>query len=126
MPETPWYYARKEQADKAIKTLNRIYKGVEDYDAEREYAVMIQEIEHERALKEVASKTSWMDLFRGVHLVSPAIATMVWKGSEAYIFCRNEPSLVYSAWRCRTGQEVLSSSTLLRVSTIVIVSICLS
>ena len=70
MPESPWYYARKGQAEKAIKTLNRIYKGVDDYDAEREYAVMVREIEQEQELREIQSKTAWMDLFRGVDAVS--------------------------------------------------------
>lgn len=70
MPESPWYYARKGQSEKAVKTLNRIYKGVEGYDAEREYAVMIREIEHEQELKEIQSKTAWMDLFRGTDIVS--------------------------------------------------------
>jgi hypothetical protein len=70
MPESPWYYARKDQADKAIKTLNHIYKGVEGYDTEREYAVMVKEIENEREMRELSSRTSWLDLFKGVNLVS--------------------------------------------------------
>jgi hypothetical protein len=70
MPESPWYYARKDQAEKAIMTLNHIYKGVEGYDTEREYAVMVKEIENEREMRELSSRTSWLDLFKGVNLVS--------------------------------------------------------
>lgn len=69
MPETPWYYARKEQADKAKKVLTRIYKGVPDYDVDREYNAMILEIAHERESRVINSQTAWKDLLLGTNLV---------------------------------------------------------
>lgn len=74
MPESPWYYARRGNDVKAIKTLQFIHKGVEGYDAEHEYAVMAREIEHEQELKQLQSTTSWLDLFRGTNLVSRCVS----------------------------------------------------
>lgn len=69
MPETPWYYARKEQADKAKKTLSKIYKGVQDYDVDREYNAMVLEIAHERENRAINAQTSWKELMLGTNLV---------------------------------------------------------
>ena len=69
IPETPWYYARKSNADQAKKVLGRIYRGVSDYNVEREYEAMVQEIERERAFANHQAGASYRDMFIGTNLV---------------------------------------------------------
>ncbi|KAL1889058.1 hypothetical protein Sste5346_009123 [Sporothrix stenoceras] len=64
LPESPWYYARKNNDDKALKSLSRIYKYVKDCDPYRELRVMKSELEVE-AQQNDGNDSSIMDLFCG-------------------------------------------------------------
>lgn len=69
IPETPWYYARKEQGEKAKKVMRRIFKNVEGYEFDYEYNIMVEQIEHERRELTENAGVGWKDIFTGVHLV---------------------------------------------------------
>lgn len=69
VPETPWYYARNEQEDKAKKTMGRIFKNVEGYNIDFEYAIMVEQIEREKMEITENAGVGWKDIFSGVHLV---------------------------------------------------------
>ncbi|CAK7215478.1 hypothetical protein SBRCBS47491_002495 [Sporothrix bragantina] len=66
LPESPWHYARKKNDEAALKSLNRIYKYVGDFDPYRELRVMKNElnVQAHHAMSPDAS-SSIMDLFRG-------------------------------------------------------------
>ncbi|ODO05600.1 hypothetical protein I350_04658 [Cryptococcus amylolentus CBS 6273] len=42
LPESPWFYARNENEKSAKAVMARIYKGVEDYDVDREYTTLVE------------------------------------------------------------------------------------
>lgn len=62
LPESPWYYARRGKREKALHSLNRIYKGVPSFDAGHELAVIEHELEQEQELSAVGG---WKALFKG-------------------------------------------------------------
>ncbi|ORX38163.1 general substrate transporter [Kockovaella imperatae] len=65
LPESPWFYARRGNKEKAIKSLNRLYKGVPGYDVEEEYAVILRTLSHEQQMLDLqGGGESWLDLFR--------------------------------------------------------------
>lgn len=75
MPETPWFYVRRDNEVKAKQVMARIYRGVEGYDVDREYSVMAAEIERERQEKQEKGWeviTAYKDLFMGTNLVCSA------------------------------------------------------
>ena len=68
IPESPWYHARRGEKEKAMKCLRMLFGGVEGYDFEEEYGIIVRTIEHEQAINQ--EKPSFRDVFRGVNLVS--------------------------------------------------------
>ncbi|KAH7015923.1 general substrate transporter [Ilyonectria destructans] len=52
LPETPAYYAERDQDDLGRKTLRRVNGGVLDYDVEAEYAIVKNTILEERRMRE--------------------------------------------------------------------------
>ncbi|WWC69298.1 uncharacterized protein I206_103236 [Kwoniella pini CBS 10737] len=86
LPETPWYYARKEDEVKAKKVLGKIYKGVEGYDIDREYNAMLVEIQEEKYKSKSNSEVALKDIFMGPHLRRTfaslfALVMQNWSGS---------------------------------------------
>ncbi|WVW82919.1 hypothetical protein I302_104933 [Kwoniella bestiolae CBS 10118] len=86
LPETPWYYARKEDEVSAKKTLHKIYKGVEGYDIDREYNAMLVEIQEEKQKSHSNSEVALKDIFMGPHLRRTfasvfALVMQNWSGS---------------------------------------------
>jgi hypothetical protein len=69
LPESPRFYARGNQDAKARKTLTRMYGKIDRYDVDREYAVMLMEIQQERRNAELNAQSSWRDLFTGTNTV---------------------------------------------------------
>ena len=68
VPESPWFYARKGNKEAALKSMHRLYGGVEGYDYEEEYGIMTRTLEHERAMLE-AGRPRFRDVFKGLNLV---------------------------------------------------------
>lgn len=68
IPESPWFYARHGNKEKAIKSLKQLYGGVENYDYEEEYGIIVRTIAHERELLQEAP--SYRHVFKGLNLVS--------------------------------------------------------
>jgi hypothetical protein len=67
VPESPWFYARHGNKEKALKAMRQLYGGVPAYDYEEEYGIIERTIAHERAvLKEVPSV---IHIFKGLNLV---------------------------------------------------------
>ncbi|KAK2128962.1 hypothetical protein NOF04DRAFT_1183665 [Fusarium oxysporum II5] len=66
VPESPWYYARHGQKEKAMKSLTLLYGNVEGYDFEQEYSIIEKTISHERELLDEAPKLT--HVFKGLNL----------------------------------------------------------
>ncbi|KAF6521687.1 hypothetical protein HZS61_015945 [Fusarium oxysporum f. sp. conglutinans] len=66
VPESPWYYARHGQKEKAMKSLKLLYGNVEGYDFEQEYSIIEKTISHERELLDEAPKLT--HVFKGLNL----------------------------------------------------------
>lgn len=66
IPESPWFYVRHGEREKAKRILQKLYSGIQGYDVEREYDVMAREVEEERA--RAAVKTEYVEVFRGTNL----------------------------------------------------------
>ncbi|RSH84102.1 hypothetical protein EHS25_005347 [Saitozyma podzolica] len=68
LPESPRWYCQKGKHEQAKKILQRVNGGVEGYDLETEYAILVQEVEDGHRLAVRSSGTSFFDLFRGTNL----------------------------------------------------------
>ena len=66
IPESPWFYARHGNKEKAIKAMKQLYGGVEGYDFEEEYGVIARTIRHEKEL--LQNELQYVDVFKGVNL----------------------------------------------------------
>ncbi|WRT68794.1 uncharacterized protein IL334_005774 [Kwoniella shivajii] len=87
LPESPWHYARQGREDLTKKSLKRIYKGISGYDVDREYAVMVSEIEREKEVRHTNKETSWKDILVGPNLKRTfagvcALGMQNWVGSS--------------------------------------------
>lgn len=84
MPESPWHLARKHQHEKAKRSLARLYKGVPQWDADREYLVLQAELAHAEATKPAWDNSRLIEIFRGVNgrrtlasIIGPAMQQLV-------------------------------------------------
>ena len=68
IPESPWFYARRGEKEKAMKSLRTLFGGVEHYDFEEEYGIIARTIEHERM--ELVEEPKMIHIFKGLNLVS--------------------------------------------------------
>jgi hypothetical protein len=68
IPESPWFYARHGNKEKGIKALKQLYGGVEGFDFEEEYGIIVRTIAHEREVLQEAP--SYRHVFKGLNLVS--------------------------------------------------------
>ncbi|PCH03909.1 Major facilitator superfamily domain, general substrate transporter [Penicillium occitanis (nom. inval.)] len=66
VPESPWYFPRCGEKEKAMKSMRWLYGNVEGYDFEEEYNIIAKTIEHERDM--LASEPKYIHLFQGVNL----------------------------------------------------------
>lgn len=71
VPETPWFYGRRNNKEACFKTMRRLYGKVVDYDYEEEWGIIVRSIEHERVLLAQSSAASWTSIFTGTNRVSP-------------------------------------------------------
>lgn len=67
VPESPWFYARKGNKEAAIRSLKKLYGGVEGYDIEEEYGIIARTIEHENT--NLDFKPRFRHVFQGLNLV---------------------------------------------------------
>ncbi|KAH8677975.1 general substrate transporter [Xylariales sp. PMI_506] len=67
VPESPWFYARHGDKDKAMQSMIKLYGGVEGYDFEEEYGIIVRTIKHERK-KLHDQQPSYAHVFDGVNL----------------------------------------------------------
>lgn len=67
IPESPWFYARHDNKEKAIKALKQLYGGVEGFDFEEEYGIIVRTIAHEMEVLQEAP--SYRHVFKGLNLV---------------------------------------------------------
>lgn len=74
LPESPRWYSRKGRHDKAKEVLLRLNGGIEGYDVEHEYAVIVNEIEDGNALTGAASQYNVFTIFKGTNLRRTLIA----------------------------------------------------
>ncbi|WWC88371.1 uncharacterized protein L201_003282 [Kwoniella dendrophila CBS 6074] len=87
LPESPWHYARQGKEELTKKALLKIYGGISGYDENREYAVMVKEIEKEKETRNTNKETSWKDILIGPNLKRTfadvvALAMQNWVGGS--------------------------------------------
>ncbi|GIC87477.1 uncharacterized protein Aud_003861 [Aspergillus udagawae] len=66
VPESPWYYARRGDKEKAMKSMRKLYGNVEGYEFEEEYNIIVKTIQHEREM--LSSAPNYIHLFQGSNL----------------------------------------------------------
>ncbi|UKZ72243.1 uncharacterized protein TrAtP1_013185 [Trichoderma atroviride] len=66
IPESPWFHARHDNKERAIKSLKQLYGGVEGFDFEEEYGIIVRTIAHEREVLQEAP--SYRHVFKGLNL----------------------------------------------------------
>jgi SP family general alpha glucoside:H+ symporter-like MFS transporter len=76
VPETPRWYASRDDHDGAKRQLRILYGKVEGYDIEQEYAIIRKEIEDGRVLEALQSKSTYLSLFTGTNLRRTLISTI--------------------------------------------------
>lgn len=67
LPETPWYYGRRENREGCFKSMKRLYGNVDGYDYEEEYGIILRTIAHEKEMLAEAKTQSWTQVFRGLN-----------------------------------------------------------
>lgn len=88
LPETPWYYGRRENREGCFKSMRRLYGNVEGYDYEEEYGIILRTIAHEKELLAEAKTQSWTQVFRGLNGVSQLPSMVEWGliGAETNVY----------------------------------------
>ena len=72
IPETPWFYGRRGNKEKALRSMKRLYSNIPGYDFEEEYGIIVRSIEHEKELLAQAKGMAWSQIFRGANGVGPS------------------------------------------------------
>lgn len=70
LPESPRFYALRGNHEKAKRTLLRINGNINGYDVDREYGVLLKELQDGRDLLDKQKAANLFDCFRGTNLVS--------------------------------------------------------
>ena len=70
VPETPWYYGRRGDAEGAMKSMKRLYGNIPGYNYEEEYGIITRTIAHEKEMDAKANAQPWSQIFRGLNGVS--------------------------------------------------------
>lgn len=79
LPETPWYYGRRENREGCFKSMKRLYGNVEGYDYEEEYGIILRTIAHEKELLAESKSQSWTQVFRGLNGKRELLASATYK-----------------------------------------------
>jgi len=77
LPESPAWCASRDKEAKAKKSMRLIYRGVEEYDVDAQYQVLVQTIAHEKQVAQENKQEKWHSIFRGVNGVSDPIDNIV-------------------------------------------------
>ena len=113
IPETPWYYARRNEKEKGLKAMRRLYFNVEGYDYEEEWGIIMRTIAHEREEYDAAKSQPWSDCFTGLNGVSqPLLLTVALCG----MLKDDQKRMVILLVMC-TGQQVGGNSLISTYST---------
>ncbi|KAJ5377257.1 uncharacterized protein N7496_004666 [Penicillium cataractarum] len=75
VPESPWFYVRRGDKEKAMKSLRWLYGNVEGYDFDEEYNIIAKTIEHER--EALAAEPKYIHLIQGVNLKRTLTITLL-------------------------------------------------
>ena len=67
IPESPWYHAKRDNKDGALKSLKQLYGNVPGFDYEEEYGIIRSTVLLE--LVNVDNRPRYRDVFRGTNLV---------------------------------------------------------
>ncbi|RSH79596.1 uncharacterized protein EHS24_009246 [Apiotrichum porosum] len=91
LAESPWYYARKGQDDRAKGALKRLYGMIKGYDIEHEYAVMKAELDHEQAMRRDLHDSTFKEIWMGTNLwrTLPSFFGVImvqWSGATLLVF----------------------------------------
>ncbi|KAM5341283.1 hypothetical protein ACJ41O_014314 [Fusarium nematophilum] len=65
VPESPAWYASRGKADRAKKALKQLYRGVENFDVEHQYGLLLINLEHEREIAAEQNQEKWYSIFKG-------------------------------------------------------------
>ncbi|KAL4862100.1 hypothetical protein BDV12DRAFT_203379 [Aspergillus spectabilis] len=65
VPESPAWCASRGRETQAKKMLRILYKGVNDFDIDRHYQLLVMNIEHERAVAVEQRNEKWYSIFKG-------------------------------------------------------------
>lgn len=63
IPESHIYYARKDEHEKAKRSMLKLYGNIPDYDVEHEYRAIQHGIESERQLSQSSESSSFLEIF---------------------------------------------------------------
>ncbi|KYG43064.1 hypothetical protein M433DRAFT_72503 [Acidomyces richmondensis BFW] len=66
VPESPWFHARRGNKEKTMRAMRQLYGGVEGYNFEDEYWIIVRTIEHEKTV--LQEKPRYFDVFKGLNL----------------------------------------------------------
>ncbi len=64
VPESPWFYARRGNKDKAMKSMRQLYGNVEGYDFEEEYEIIARTIEQRK--EQLQEEPKYVHIFRAL------------------------------------------------------------
>ncbi|ORY58349.1 sugar transporter [Leucosporidium creatinivorum] len=67
LPESPWWLASKGKDARGKAALHRINGGVQQYDVDAEWEIMLATIEHERLEAEKLKTGSFIEIFKGTN-----------------------------------------------------------
>ena len=70
IPESPWQLARHGKKAAAMRSMQRLYGGIDGYNVEEEYNIIVQTLAHERAELEAQKTVAWRDVLQGRNRVS--------------------------------------------------------
>ncbi|RSL46603.1 hypothetical protein CEP53_010268 [Fusarium sp. AF-6] len=65
VPESPAWLATKGKVEQAKKSLNTIHRGVNGFDVDHQYNLLLINIEHEREIAAEQNREKWYAIFRG-------------------------------------------------------------
>ena len=77
VPESPWFYARHDNKEGAMKSMKRLYGNIPGFDPEEEYGIILRTLEHERFELVQAGATKYKDIFIGQNRLRTTIVTVL-------------------------------------------------